>query len=172
MKICRFCGGKTENSTKCCTNCGSLQFLHICPNCSNEFDGSFCPTCGTRFDAPSCVCPNCNIKFYSKSCPNCGYSKENRNTPRFNLGTRRITGDASPIVVVALIISVIGISTCIIPFPIISLVIALRERKNENNSARTIQMANATMWVSIIGIVMTGLFFAVYLFAAVLSQVK
>ena len=64
MKVCTFCGGRTENSTKVCTNCGSQQFLNICPNCSSEFSGSFCPTCGTRYDAPEI---DCSVLFTSKS---------------------------------------------------------------------------------------------------------
>ena len=126
MKVCTFCGGRTENSTKVCTNCGSQQFLNICPNCSSEFSGSFCPTCGTRYDAPSHVCPKCNRKYYSKACPNCGYIQGSDRGSQY--GYRKpsiLDSDVNNRVRVSYLFSVFVLYTFPIPLSIISIYLGI-----------------------------------------------
>ena len=169
MKICRFCGGKTENSTKICTNCGSQQFLHICPNCSTEFEGSFCPTCGTRYDAPSHVCPQCNTKFYSKSCPNCGFNTETR-IPGTRTYSYRRPYNASGNSLVALIFAVIGLMTLMFPFSIVAMVLAYKEKKREDVPENNRKYARAAWVVSIIALSMNVLMGFFYILAFIFSM--
>ena len=145
MKICKFCGGKTEDSTLTCANCGSQDFSHICPNCSTEFDGSFCPTCGTRFDAVSTVCPQCSTVFYSKSCPNCGYNPGTKfSSPSVGSilqGRQNPFGNASTNTVIAFVLSLLGIMTFLFPLAIVGLVLALKEKKKPEGDTKLNRIA-------------------------------
>ncbi len=150
MKICKFCGGKTEDNTTTCPNCGSADFSHICPNCSSEFDGSFCPTCGTRYDAVSTVCPQCNTRFFSKSCPNCGYNPD-------VLGRRVFSANMGNLTLIAFVFSVLGLMTFFFPLSIAGLVLALRERKKPESNGNT-KMNQAAIIISAIALGLTALF--------------
>ena len=147
MKICKFCGSKTDDTPVTCPNCGSAEFSHICPNCSSEFDGSFCPTCGTRYDAVSTVCPQCSTRFFSKSCPNCGYNPD-------VLSRRILPGNPGNLTAIAFALSILGIMSFFFPLSIVGLVLALREKKKPEGNTK---MNQAAIIISIISLALAAM---------------
>ena len=168
MKVCKFCGGRTEDSTKECTNCGSLQFLHICPNCSTEFAGSFCPTCGTRYDAVARICPQCKSKFYSNSCPNCDYNPGVR--PSVTRDYDRRYAGANGNAMVGLVFAIIGIFTGMFPFSIIALVLCSKEKKKEDLPEHAMKLARTGYIASIVALCMNAFSVLFYLLMFVVSM--
>lgn len=154
MKICTFCGCKTDDKNKICASCGSSQFLYECPNCQNRFEGAFCPDCGTRFNAVAHTCPNCSTKYFSKACPNCGYiAGPSTYTPgsRYNIAF----GNNSNASKLALIFGVLGIFVIPIPFSIIAIVLSVRDkRENGNNNS----FSKVGMVLGIVGLALACLY--------------
>ena len=139
MKVCTFCGLKTDNNTSTCASCGSSDFLNVCPNCSNEFEGKFCPDCGTKYNQQPTICSQCRTKYFSKACPNCGYISGN-SIPNINYGSRTGTGNSKFVAMnnnerIAFLCGVLGIFLLPIPLSIIALVYANKEKKAGNNSS-------------------------------------
>ena len=130
MKVCTFCGCKTDDKTKNCASCGSQDFMFVCPNCSNQYTGKFCPSCGTKRGAVAKECPECGTKYFSRSCPNCGYNESRRQTNRASATSGYVVGTANKNTVIALAISIIGITTFMFPLPIISLILGIKEYKD------------------------------------------
>ena len=169
MKVCTFCGGRTENSTKVCSNCGSQQFLNICPNCSSEFSGSFCPTCGTRYDAPSHVCPKCNRKYYSKACPNCGYIQGSDRGSQYGYRKPSILDpDVNNRVRVAFFFSVFGLFTLPIPLSIIAIYLGVKEKKAGNTGP----FVTTSIVVGIVGTIIGSIYFIAIILSMIFSLLR
>ena len=155
MKICNFCGYRTDdNSAKACTSGGSKQFSYVCPNCSAEFEGKFCPTCGTKYDAVGKLCPECGEIYFSKSCPDCGYNENTRKFTQTNTSanTGRYTMYSNPAhknAVVALTLTIAGLMTCMPLLSIIGLVMAISGNKKDDVDERSKSMNKATVVISI-----------------------
>lgn len=169
MRICSFCGCRFQESVPSCPNCGSTNYEHICPNCGNSFEGSFCNDCGIRFDAPPKTCPNCGKVFYTNACPDCGYSTmQTRTQPTGapdptqgyttpipsgydNSGTsgntysRRVQPD-----VTALMLSIMGLFTCMFPLSIVGMYLAIKEENKGNSNGRT----KAAKYIGIVSILL------------------
>ena len=169
MRICSFCGCRFQESVPSCPNCGSTNYEHICPNCGNSFEGSFCNDCGIRFDAPPKTCPNCGKVFYTNACPDCGYSTmQTRTQPTGapdptqgyttpmpsgydnsgssgNTYSRRAQPD-----VTALILSIMGLFTCMFPLSIVGMYLAIKEENNGNSNGRT----KAAKYIGIVSILL------------------
>ena len=176
MRICSFCGCRFQESVPSCPNCGSTNYEHICPNCGNSFEGSFCNDCGIRFDAPPKTCPNCGKVFYTNACPDCGYSTmQTRTQPVSNDGSsqysqssqgytaptysgndytssRRVAPD-----VTALLLSVMGLFTCMFPMSIVGMYLAIKEENKGNSNGRT----KAAKYIGIVSILLFMFFFVV-----------
>ena len=160
MKLCKFCGGTADNSAKSCTNCGSHQFVYVCPNCSGEYEGKFCPTCGTRFDAVAKVCPNCNTKYFSRCCPNCGFGESKKMRTQANSSNARIErlntlygGQTNRNAIISIVMSCIGIFTCMFPFSVVGFVLAMGEyKKKDEHDDKTNSMIKASLILSIVGL--------------------
>jgi hypothetical protein len=159
MKICNFCGYRTDdNSVKACTSCGSKQFSYVCPNCSAEFEGKFCPTCGTRYDAVAKICPECGEKYFTKSCPDCGYNPNAKVYTRQTVSdttwsTGRQSGYTSPAhrsAVTALVLSIVGMITCMPLLTIIGLVMAIMGNKKDDVDDRSRGINKTTISLSIV----------------------
>lgn len=81
MKVCKFCGTESPDSTAICSSCGGNEFKHKCGNCGTVFEeGNFCPKCGVKAGAKAKKCPNCGAEYYSAVCPDCGYTNNVGNT--------------------------------------------------------------------------------------------
>lgn len=78
MKICKYCGAKSENSNARCVSCAGVDFKYICANCDNVFESGFCPNCGVKAGNEGRKCPDCGMLFFSRCCPNCGYDSAPR----------------------------------------------------------------------------------------------
>ena len=159
MKICNFCGYRTDdNSVKACTSCGSKQFSYVCPNCSAEFEGKFCPTCGTRYDAVAKICPECGEKYFTKSCPDCGYNpnakvytQQSSSNTTWSTGRRSMyTSQAHRSAVLALVLSIVGMITCMPLFTIIGLVMAIMGNKKDDVDDRSRGINKTTISLSIV----------------------
>ena len=162
MKICTFCGCKTDNDNKVCASCGGNKFKYVCLNCNEEYDGLNCPACGTRYNAVEKICPNCSTRYFSDACPKCG-SVINNNNNTYNGPTYRSRyGRSYGLSVSALMLSIFGIiffgmGTI---FSIIALVMASKVDKNNPSEVKT---ANAAKIISIIGLAINGLVILFYI---------
>lgn len=176
MRICSFCGCRFQESVPSCPNCGSTNYEHICPNCGNTFEGSFCNDCGIRFDAPPKTCPNCGKVFYTNACPDCGYSTmqtrtqsgSNDGSSQYSQGSQGYTAPtysgndytssrrAAPDVT-ALILSIMGLATCMFPLSIVGMYLAIKEENNGNSNGRT----KAAKYIGIASIILFMFFFVV-----------
>ena len=165
MKICNFCGYRTDdNSVKTCASCGSKQFSYVCPNCSAEFEGKFCPTCGTKHDAVAKICPDCGEKYFSKSCPNCGYNASRRRSANqarsegSQLYDAPANGQINKSCLTAFSMSITGFLTCMFPLSLASLLLALKQNKNENLDQRSKTFNNVALALSVTGLFMDVMF--------------
>lgn len=171
MKLCTFCGSRTENSTKTCSNCGSQQFLYICPNCSSEFDGTFCPTCGTRYDAEAKTCPKCGTRYFTRFCTHCGYDPEKINEQQYS---RSSYSGSRPLIrgsnsgMVGFIFSILGLMTCMFPFSIVGIVLGNKDMKSENKS----KYSTAAVVIGVFGLAAELLYIIIYIIAAVYGRLK
>lgn len=170
MKLCTFCGSRTENSTKTCSNCGSQQFLYICPNCSSEFDGTFCPTCGTRYDAEAKTCPDCGTRYFTRFCTHCGYDPEKNNAHQYS---RQGNSSYRPLInrnygLAGFIFSILGFMTCMFPFSIVGIVLGYKDMKSENKS----KYAKASVVIGILGLTAEFVYIIVYIIVAVYGRLK
>ena len=177
MKICTFCGCKTDNDNKVCASCGGNTFRYVCLNCNEEFDGLYCPSCGTRYDAVEKICPNCSNKYFSEACPKCGTVINNNNAyngpiysgPTYNVPTYRSRyGRSSGLSMSALILSIFGLIFLSMGaiFSIIALVMASKVDKNNPSEVKT---AKAAKIISIIGLLINGLMILIYIIAYIYS---
>lgn len=167
MKVCTFCGLKTDDKTSNCASCGSSDFLNVCPNCSNEFEGSFCPDCGTRYNALPAICQVCGTKFYTKACPNCGYIAGTRvnNGPNYGIKRPSIRQDVSFNARFSLALGVLGMFMMPIPLSIIAIVLASKELKVNKNSS----MARTGLVLGIIGVIFGVLMIVIYGVSAIVA---
>ena len=139
MKVCTFCGLKTDDKTSNCSSCGSSDFLNVCPNCSNQFEGSFCPDCGTRYNALPAICQICGTKFYTRACPNCGAVAGTRanNAQRSDTYWSNGMNNATPNARLAFVFGLLGMFMLPIPFSIVAIVMANKEIKAGRPSPMT-----------------------------------
>ena len=160
MKVCTFCGLKTDDKTSNCASCGSSDFLNVCPNCSNEFEGSFCPDCGTRYDALPAICQVCGTKFFTKACPNCGYVPGTRvnNSPSFGDNSTSFRQDISQNARLSFVFGLLGMFMMPIPFSIIAIVLASKELKAGKESS----MARSGLVLGIVGVIFGVLLMIIY----------
>lgn len=157
MRACNFCGCRFDEKTAACPNCGSTTFAHVCPNCSNIFEGAYCTECGVRFDEPARTCPNCGTVYYTDDCPNCGHdmieakakARESVGIPVQDPASQAGQGNLP---VLAMVLSALGLATCMFPFSIIGLVLAVRA---ENSGTRN-SLTKTAKVLAIVGII-TGL---------------
>lgn len=165
MKVCTFCGLKTDDKTSNCASCGSSDFLNVCPNCSNEFEGSFCPDCGTRYNALPAICQVCGTKFYTKACPNCGYIAGTRvnNGPRYGVNRSSFRQDVSTNARLSLVMGILGMFMMPIPLSIIAIVLASKELKVNKNSS----MARTGLVLGIVGVIFGVLMIVIYGFSVI-----
>lgn len=167
MKICTFCGCKTDNNNKVCASCGGNTFKYICQNCNEEFDGLYCPSCGTRFNAVEKICPNCSTKYFSDACPKCGTVMRNNQNGGFTLKTRY--GNSS-MGVGAMILSVFGI--CFFGMGIIFSIVALvMASKVDKSNPSEMKVAKTAKIISIIGLAINGLIILFYLILIIIGLV-
>ncbi len=167
MKICTFCGCKTDNNNKVCASCGGNTFKYVCQNCNEEFDGLYCPSCGTRFNAVEKICPNCSTKYFSNACPKCGTIINSNNT--YNSSTYRSRyGRSFGPSISALMLSIFGLFFfgMGIIFSIVALVMASKVDKNNPSEVKT---ANVAKIMSIIGLVINGLVILFYLIMIIIG---
>lgn len=161
MKVCTFCGCKTDDKSRTCASCGSSAFMYVCPNCQNHFEGAYCPDCGTRFNAIPKTCPNCGTKYFSKACPNCGHIiGNNQNANRYN-GRPTLNSylDASnQNTRVAFVCGLLGLFMLPIPLSIIAIIYANKEKKKGDNST----LNRSAMILGILGLFMGVLMIIVY----------
>ena len=149
MKVCTFCGCKTDDKSRTCASCGSSTFMYVCPNCQNHFEGAYCPDCGTRFNAVAHTCPKCSTKYCSNACPECGYKAGDASA---SYGSRRTyLGDLSisPNTRMAFIFSILGLSIMPFIFSPIALILTIKERKADNKSS----LLTVSLALSIMGLV-------------------
>ena len=170
MKVCTFCGLKTDDKTSNCASCGSSDFLNVCPNCSNEFEGSFCPDCGTRYNALPAICQVCGTKFYTKACPNCGYIAGTRvnNGPAYGVRRPSFRQDISMNARLSLALGVLGMFMMPIPLSIVAIVLASKELKVNKNSP----MARAGLVLGIVGVIFGVLMIVIYGLSAIAAIAK
>lgn len=170
MKLCTFCGSRTDNSTKTCSNCGSQQFLYVCPNCSSEFDGTFCPTCGTRYDAEAKTCPKCGTRYFTRFCTHCGYDPEKINEQK----SRAFYSNSRPLIrgsnsgIAGFIFSILGLMTCVFPFSIAGIVLGYKDMKSVDRS----RYAKPAVIIGVLGLTMEFLYIVFYIIAAVYGRLK
>ena len=165
MKICTFCGSQADNAARVCPSCGSKEFEYRCPNCSTMFTGKFCPSCGTTYDAVPKTCPNCGRKYFSKACPDCGYNGINRpiaqpQTPGgtdheqadsvHNISSMRMSRNSGPgttnkNIMTAWLLGIMGLFTCLLPLPIIGLVMAYKEKQKGDLSEQDQKYLNGAV---------------------------
>lgn len=140
MKVCTFCGLKTDDKSVTCASCGSSDFLHVCPNCSNEFEGKFCPDCGTKYNQQPTICSQCRTKYFTKACPNCGYISGG-SIPNTNYGSgtysnrNTLLKDMNANERLAFVCGLMGLFFLPIPLSIIAVYCASKEKKAGNNSS-------------------------------------
>ena len=154
MRACNFCGCKFDEKTAACPNCGSTTFAHVCPNCSNIFEGAYCTECGVRFDEPARTCPNCGTVYYTDDCPTCGQdlikakaqARAKMGIPDENKASQAGKGN---IPVLAVVFSALGMTTCMFPFSIAGLVLAIRAENNGTKNSMT-TMAKVLAFVGIL----------------------
>ena len=160
MKVCTFCGCKTDDKSRTCSSCGSSAFMYVCPNCQNHFEGAYCPDCGTRFNAVAKTCPKCSNKYFSKACPNCGYIAGTRvnNGPSYGIKRPSIRQDVSFNARFSLALGVLGMFMMPIPLSIIAIVLASKELKVNKNSS----MARAGLVLGIVGVIFGVLMTVIY----------
>ena len=165
MRACNFCGCEFDDKTAACPNCGSTTFAHVCPNCSNIFEGAYCTECGVRYDEPARTCPNCGTVYYTDDCPNCGQDMiEARAKARAQARAQSNTGSGNygqdpasqagkgNLPLLAVVMASLGMMTCMFPFSIIGLVLAVRAE----NAGTKNTMTKTAKILSIVGII-TGL---------------
>ena len=164
MKICNFCGYRTDdNSVKTCASCGSKQLSFVCPNCSAEFEGKFCPTCGTKFDAVAKICPECGEKYFSKSCPDCGYNEAKRSSAQARTTGSKLydapaSGQVNRRCLTAFSMAISGFLTCLFPLSLAALLMAVKENKNEDLDPRSKTFNNLALALSVVGLFMDVMF--------------
>ena len=165
MKVCTFCGCKTDDKSRTCASCGSSAFMYVCPNCQNHFEGAYCPDCGTRFNAVAKTCPTCSTKYFSKACPNCGYIQSNSRSYRTGNNRPVTTSNLTPNMRIALAFSILGLFMLPIPFSVIALVMTRREKAAGNTSTTL----TATAVISVIGIAV-GCFQIMFMILSIIAS--
>ena len=170
MKVCTFCGLKTDDKSSTCASCGSSDFLNVCPNCSNEFEGKFCPDCGTKYNQQPTICSQCRTKYFTKACPNCGYISGG-SIPNINYGAGTRTGNVKFSEMnanerLAFICGILGIFFLPIPLSIISLVYAGKEKKAGNDSSAV----KISMVLGILGLMM-GIMYLMFMIISCVAAV-
>lgn len=165
MKICTFCGCKTDDKNRTCASCGSSTFLNVCPNCQNHFEGAFCPDCGTRYNAVAKICPNCSTKYFSKACPNCGHIDRSTANPSYGSGTRAGVSGANTNVMAGFACGLFGVMMLPIPLSIIAIVISSKEKKKGNDTP----LNKAAFVLGIFGLSIGVLFAFLYIVGAVVA---
>ncbi len=173
MRVCTFCGCKTDEKVNSCPNCGSTGFLNVCPNCANEFEGAFCPDCGTRYNAIAKVCPDCRTKYFSNACPNCGYNgsssaKTSNSQTEYRPSTPRQDTRAKANAMTPLILIILGTFTCMFPLTIVGLVLAIRAKNAGDNS----QQNRITIVVGLISLAVSVIWTIVSMLTGVLNSVS
>lgn len=168
MRACNFCGCKFDEKTAACPNCGSTTFAHVCPNCSNIFEGAYCTECGVRYDEPARTCPNCGTVYYTDDCPNCGQDMiEARAKARAQARAQSNTGSGNygqdpasqagkgNLPLLAVVMSSLGMMTCMFPFSIVGLVLAICAEKQgiKNKNTMTAKV------LAFVGMAMSLIFF-------------
>ena len=162
MKVCTFCGCKTDDKSRTCSSCGSSAFMYVCPNCQNHFEGAYCPDCGTRFNAVAKICPKCSNKYFSKACPNCGHIIGVSPNPNSSYNGRPTLSNnlaaANPNSRVAFVCGILGLFMLPIPLSIIAIVYANKEKQKGDTST----INRSAMILGIMGLFMGVLMILVY----------
>ncbi len=164
MKVCTFCGCKTDDKSRTCASCGSSAFMYVCPNCQNHFEGAYCPDCGTRFNAIAKVCPNCSTKYFSKACPNCGHIVSSKPNVSYGSGyggarSSRFMNESAN-TRIAFVCAIMGFMMMFFPLSIIAIIFASKEKKAGNDSA----LNKCALILGIISLALGIFIFVLYLF--------
>lgn len=172
MKICTFCGCKTDNSSKNCASCGGSTFKYVCLNCNEEFEGLYCPACGTRFNAVEKICPNCSTRYFSDACPKCGLKKSDVPHNLYTRTTSYINNSAAgKNGLIAFILAIMGIFFGFggIIFGIIAIVMSTKADKDNPSDYR---FAKTGKIIGIVDIAISVLTILLYIFVGVMSQIR
>ena len=136
MKVCADCGTWCDEEETECLACGSTNLIHKCPRCSAVFDGEYCVKCG-----------------YSALTLNFELS-DNSSEEKID----KFLGKEKKHTTLPLMLSLAGLLTCIFPFSIAAIVLAVKELRRGNSSPEIIgALAAATM-----NFVVLIIFFAEY----------